>query len=55
MKIAVLSDTHALPIPKKLLEELSKVDLIIHAGDLTDEDTLKSLRKIKTESSSSFL
>ncbi len=47
MKIAVLSDTHSLPIPRKLLEELTKVDLIIHAGDICDEDTLKSLRKIK--------
>jgi putative phosphoesterase len=47
MKIGVISDTHSLPIPKKLLEALSKVDLIIHAGDVTDSDTLKSLRKIK--------
>ena len=46
MKIAVISDTHSLPLPKKLLNELSKFDLIIHAGDICDEDTLKSLRKI---------
>lgn len=47
MKIGVISDTHSLLLPKKLLNELSKVDLIIHAGDVCDEDTLKSLRKIQ--------
>jgi putative phosphoesterase len=47
MKIGVVSDTHSLPLPKKLLEELSKTDLIIHAGDLCDMDTLKTFRKIK--------
>jgi putative phosphoesterase len=47
MKIGVISDTHCLPIPKKLLEELATVDLIIHAGDICDEETLKSLNKIQ--------
>ena len=46
MKIGVISDTHSLPIPKKLFEEFSKVDLIIHAGDLCDADTFKSLTKL---------
>lgn len=47
MRIGVISDTHSLPIPKKVLEALSQVDLIIHAGDVCDCDTLKELRKIK--------
>ena len=47
MKIAVISDTHSLDLPRKLLEALSKVDLIIHAGDICDLDTLKALEKIK--------
>ena len=47
MKIAVVADTHSLPLPAKLLEALAKVDLIIHAGDVCDLDTLKTLQKIK--------
>ena len=47
MKIAVISDTHSLPLPQKLLTALSGVDLIIHAGDVCDVDTLKMLQKIK--------
>ncbi len=40
MKIGVISDTH-LPdsgseLPEKLIKELKKVDLIVHAGDLTE-------------------
>ena len=54
MKIGVISDTH-LPsvgrkLPKKLLEELKKVDLIVHAGDLTEEkylNFLKSLNEVR--------
>lgn len=47
MKIAVISDTHSLPIPQKLWEALSQVDLIVHAGDVCDMDTLKELKQIK--------
>ncbi len=47
MKIGVISDTHSLSIPQKLLEVLASVDLIIHAGDLCDLDTLKTLQQIK--------
>ena len=46
MIIGVLSDTHSLIIPAGLLERLKSVDLIIHAGDLCDIDTLKLLRKL---------
>ena len=47
MKIAVISDTHSLPLPQKLMSALGSVDLIIHAGDVCDLDTLKTLQKIK--------
>ena len=47
MKICVISDTHSLNLPQKLLEELSKVDLIIHAGDICDLGLLKLLQSMK--------
>jgi putative phosphoesterase len=47
MKIAVISDTHSLPLPATLLAALKEVDLIIHAGDVCDLATLKLLKKIK--------
>ncbi|MFW6001009.1 MAG: YfcE family phosphodiesterase [Halanaerobium sp.] len=54
MKIGVISDTH-LPdsgsgLPEKLMKELKKVDLIIHAGDLTENEVyehLKSVNEVK--------
>lgn len=36
MKIGVVSDTHSRPLPRQLIEEFAKVDLIIHAGDFCD-------------------
>ena len=49
MKIGVISDTHipvpAKEIPNTILESLKQMDMIIHAGDLTELsflDTLKS-------------
>ena len=55
MKIGVISDTH-LPhagaeFPEKLINELKKVDLIIHAGDHCEErylNKLKSIAELKT-------
>ncbi len=47
MKIAVISDTHSLPLPQKLTKALSEVDLIVHAGDICDGGTLQVLKKIK--------
>jgi hypothetical protein len=54
MKIGVISDTH-LPdsgsgLPENLIKELKKVDLIIHAGDLTENkvyEHLKSVNEVK--------
>ena len=48
MKIAVLSDTHAASvedIPKRIIDHLSSVDLIVHAGDFVTPDVLEGLRK----------
>jgi putative phosphoesterase len=53
MRIAVLADTHVNKLehlPKKILDAISTVDLIIHAGDFTDIQVfkeLKQLRKVK--------
>jgi len=46
MIIGVLSDTHSLNIPTALIERFKTVDLIIHAGDICDVQTLKMLKKI---------
>ncbi len=46
MKIGILSDTHSLLIPQKLLNDFKAVDLIIHAGDVCDTSTLDVLRTI---------
>src|SRR5258708_254020 len=45
MIIGVLSDTHSLNIPATVIERFKSVDLIIHAGDICDLETLKSLKK----------
>ena len=46
MNIGILSDTHSLPIPQKLLNAFKGVDLIIHAGDICDTGTLDMLRAL---------
>lgn len=50
MRIAVLADTHADKLeylPKKVVDALSKVDLIVHAGDFTDIQLLTDLKQLK--------
>ena len=42
--IGIISDTHSLLIPKKLLDAFKNTDLIIHAGDICDAGTLDILR-----------
>jgi len=32
-RIGVVSDTHSLPLPEQMLDDLKETDLIIHAGD----------------------
>ena len=49
MRIAVLADTHADRLeylPKKIVDALSTVDLIIHAGDFTDVQLLRELKRL---------
>jgi len=50
MRIVVLADTHIHMLehlPKKLIDALSTVDLIIHAGDFTDVKLLEELRRLR--------
>ncbi len=49
MKIGVISDTHAKTIeeiPWSIMSALEKVDLIVHAGDITERAVLEGLREI---------
>jgi len=50
MRIAVLADTHVHMLehlPKKIIDAISTVDLIIHAGDFTDVQVLKELKRLR--------
>ena len=49
MRIGVISDTHAQTIediPPAIMEALEKVDLIIHAGDITERAVFEGLREL---------
>ncbi len=49
VKIVVISDTHTDSIdnlPKRVLDDLSGADMIIHAGDFTGKRLVDALRKI---------
>ncbi|XRO74763.1 metallophosphoesterase [Methanocaldococcus sp. 28A] len=50
MLIGVISDTHlydrAFELPKTVFDEFSNVDLIIHCGDVTDEEILNILKDL---------
>jgi len=46
MKIIVLSDTHSREIPKSLMDDFKKADLIIHAGDFCCLDDVKSFQHL---------
>lgn len=48
MKIGVVSDTHSLDLPKQMLDDFKKVDIIVHAGDFCTVKELMQLQKIKT-------
>lgn len=52
MKFVVISDTHiphrAKVLPDIVLEEISKSDGIIHAGDFTSVDFYRQLREMKS-------
>ncbi|MGB2842358.1 MAG: metallophosphoesterase family protein [Halobacteriota archaeon] len=49
MEVVVLSDTHAkdlADLPERILEDLRKAELIIHAGDYTSKNLLDQLREL---------
>jgi putative phosphoesterase len=49
LKLGILSDSHVnklSDLPKKALEILKNVDLIVHAGDFDDKALLDELRKL---------
>ncbi len=49
MRIGVLADTHSTSlreIPQKIVDALSTVDLIIHAGDFTTKEVLNGLKQL---------
>jgi hypothetical protein len=49
MRIAVLADTHVDRLeylPGKIVDALTTVDLIIHAGDFTDVQLLRELQRL---------
>lgn len=49
LRIGVLSDTHTDSLerlPKKLPDELSGMDLVIHAGDFTGKNLVDGLRRL---------
>ena len=49
MKIGVISDTHARELkdlPRKLVEILNGVDILVHAGDYTHKSLLDELKTL---------
>jgi len=49
VKIVVISDTHTDSIddlPRRVIDELSGADMIVHAGDFTGKPLVDALRKI---------
>ncbi|MFP4472258.1 MAG: metallophosphoesterase family protein [Candidatus Omnitrophota bacterium] len=46
IRIAVVSDTHSRKIPAEVVSVLKKADMIVHAGDVCDAQTLKAFEKI---------
>lgn len=50
IRIGVIADTHipdrAKAIPKKILDEFKKVDMVIHAGDLVDFSVIEQLNTV---------
>jgi len=47
MRIGVVSDTHSRAIPRQLVDDFKKVDLIVHAGDFCSQKDLKKFTQLK--------
>ena len=46
MKIGVVSDTHSKELPKQMVDDFKKTDMIFHVGDFCSVDVLLKLEKI---------
>jgi len=46
MNIGVISDTHSKALEKKVVDDLQKMDFIIHAGDIASKNFFDELKKI---------
>ncbi len=46
MLLGVISDTHTRPLPEICIERLREVDLILHAGDFADVESLGAIEAI---------
>jgi len=46
MKIGVISDTHSRALEKNVIEDLKRMDFIIHAGDIGSKSFFDDLKKI---------
>lgn len=53
MRIVVLSDTHipraAHDLPKGIIEDIKKSDMVIHAGDFVEEEVLENIMKLNKD------
>jgi len=50
VKIAVLADTHVRllkHVPKRIIDAISTVDLVVHAGDFTAVQVLRDLKQLR--------
>lgn len=47
MRIGILSDTHGL-LRQEIIDELKKVDMIIHAGDIDNQSMVDQLKALST-------
>jgi hypothetical protein len=45
MRVLVISDTHSMELPDKVKNEFTKVDLVIHAGDVCSLEYFRELPK----------
>ncbi|MBA2505369.1 MAG: metallophosphoesterase family protein [Thermoleophilaceae bacterium] len=46
MLIGIISDTHTRPLPQDCIARLETTELILHAGDFADAETLAAIRAI---------
>ena len=47
MRIIVVSDTHSEKVPKALIEDIKRSDLVIHVGDFTKIEDLNQFKRLK--------